>query len=342
MKNSLTYITRGCPRNCEYCDLRDAIGVGKELNTEEWKKAFAILKEMGIDFNLILGNETWLLRDRLLDIMKSNEVPYALYTTCPEPLFSTHKDKFFGSGVIDNLSCGIDYPPPYTKNTSLDDDSWLKSKDAWKGFTWIKEHFPDVDTQGTVTVHKGNYTHLPQLVQQLSEIGVFIGINFIHWNSDGKFDFFPSKEEIKDLLFEEEDLPKLREILDWVLEQKSLLQNPEFIKEDVKMLTGMGWHCQGDPIGGPTIDSDGRLRVCGYRKGIETQKFTIFDLPEKEEEWKEAVYTDAMECPGCSWSYPWMFKYWQENDKEMGKNVFVKHGGNAIDKDKWSKRNIEE
>jgi MoaA/NifB/PqqE/SkfB family radical SAM enzyme len=339
MKNSLTYLTRRCPRNCEYCALRDAKDIGPQLGIHKWIEAFKILKALGVEFNLILGNEPWLLGEGLLSILKHNQVPFALYTTCPEPTFSEYKHIFFESGYLDNLSCGIDYP--VEESIFVDDDSYRKSIDAWHGFKWIKKAYPEVDTQGTITIHKKNIRYAPKLVENLSKLGVFIGINFIHWNKDGLYDFFPKAEEIKDLLFTKADYKEVSYFLEAIFHiPNSLLQNPEFISQNPEMLLNMGWHCKGNPYGGPTIDADGHLRCCGYRRGTYTPKFTIFDLPEHLDVWEEAVHQDAMECPGCAWSYPWMTHYWANMNNELGKDVFIRHGGNHIPKDKWSKRII--
>lgn len=338
MMNALTYFTRSCPRKCKYCALRDGKGVGQQLSGAQWIKVFKIFKEMGVSFNLILGNETWLLGEELLTIFKENEVPYALYTTCPEPWWIKYREKFFDSGYIDNLSAGIDFPMLPHYHPMINDDSYKKSATALAGLRWFREHYPDFDCQGTVTVHKMNYEYLPELVKTLTDLGVFIGINFIHWDKDGKYDFFPKKEEIPELLFEREDLPKLRSVLDEVIAMDNLVQNIEMLKVPVADLTGMGWHCKGDPYGGPSVDADGTLRVCGYRKGEHTSKLKIWDLPKKRKEWEEAVWLDALACPGCFWSYPWMFAYWTEEDHEMGTKVFVKHAGRHIDKSKWKKR----
>jgi len=342
MLNALTYVTRRCPRKCEYCALRDAIDVGPELNNEQWIHAFEILKELGVEFNLILGNECWLLKDDLITIMSQNKVPYALYTTCPEPLFTNYRDKMFQ--VVDNLSCGVDWPLSYLlkkKEQDMSDDE-KKSLSAWRGFAWFKKHHPDMDCQGTITVSKKNALYVYDTVRELSELGVFVGINFIHWNSDGLFDFFPPRSVLKDWVFDDEyDKTMLVNVLNDVIQDPGRLQNPEMLQMDFDKMINMGWHCQGNPYGGPTIDADGSLRVCGYRKGKETSKFSIFDLPEKLEEWKKAVYTDAMNCPGCSWSYPWMFHYWEEKNGEMGNDVFVKHAGDHIPKKDWSERRIK-
>ena len=341
MMNSLTYLNRGCPRKCQYCTLRDAKGVGKELTPEQWIRAFEILHELGVDFNLILGNETWSLGEDLLTILTDNKITYAIYTTCPEPLFSRYRERFFDSGVIDNLSCGLDYPPLSIEHPLQDDDSYKKSMDAWKGLLWLKENYPDMDSQGNITAHKHNLKYIPALIDELSAHNIFSGVNFIHWNKDGGFDFFPAREVIKGMLFTEKDLPEIRRIISIVLEKPGLLQIPEILTIDPEILISMGWHCQGDPYGGPTIDADGTLRVCGYRKGTRTCKLTIFDLPKRLDDWKEAVYLDAMDCAGCHWTYPWMFKHWNTTDEEMGKIVFSKHAGTHIPKDKWSKRKIQ-
>lgn len=342
MKNALTYLTRKCPRGCAYCALRNAKGIGEELTEKQWVDAFTILNQMELDFNLILGNETWLLKESLIPIMKVNQVPYALYTTCMEPLFTQMRDMLFTTGGIDNLSCGFDYAPPYPDAHGLD-DSVKKSKDAWTGFQWVKSNYPTLDTQGTMTVHKKNYQELPSVIASLTALGVFIGVNFIHWDKDGGFDFFPGRDELRAFLFTDEDIPEVLSILQIVLQSPGNLQNPEFLQAVIQTpeLLQMQWHCGGDPYGGPTVDADGSLRCCGYRKGDETPKFSIFDLPEKHKEWKRAVFNDAMRCPGCFWSYSWMFHYWNTQDEEFGKKVFTKHAGKHIEKIHWTTRKIE-
>ncbi len=343
--NALTYLTRRCPRTCDYCRLRDSNLKGPELTTEQWIEAFAILKKIGVDFNLILGNETWLLGEELLKIMKTNEVPYALYTTCPESLFSKYRDLYFSSGVIDNLSCGVDYSYSFLqqkleKQGQFDTDMERKSYTAWQGLMWVRKQYPNVDCQGTMTISKDNFHLLPAVVKELQEIGVFCGVNFLHWNSDGNFDFFPDKKELVDYVLSYVDILRVKEVINNI-PYANFVQNYEMLKQPVEKLANMSWHCMGDPYGGPSIDSDGTLRCCGYRQGKETSKFSIFDLPEKFDEWRSAVFKDSFNCPGCFWSYPWMYRYWADNDSEFGKKVFVKHAGKHIDENSWSSRQIE-
>lgn len=344
MLNALTYLTRKCPRACDYCAIRDAKDVGPQLTAEQWILALKILEDLGVDFNLILGNETWLLGANLVEIMTHNKVPYALYTTCPEPLFSQHRDSVFK--VVDNLSCGVDWPLSYLeKKDELIEDSERKSLDAWRGFHWGKSNHPEMDTHGTITLHRKNLRFLPEIIDGLSDWGVFSAVNFLHWNSDGNFDFFPKKEELSDFAFPDdpEFVDMAKDVFAKVLERPGLLQNPEILTAPVEKMMSMGWHCNGDPYGGPTIDADGTLRLCGYRKGKETPKFTIFDLPRNLGAWREAVKTDAIDCPGCAWSYPWLYHYYQSiGDTTLGQAVFNRHAGKHIPKEKWARRRLEE
>ena len=320
IQNSCVYLTRRCPRKCSYCALRDAKDVGQELTISQWRKAFKILEKMGIEFNLILGNETWVLGEGLIDLLWDTKIKYALYTTCPPELFKKHRDKFFRSGAINNLSCGVDYP---SNALEIDDDSWKKSQDAWKGFEWLKKNYPKVDNQPTITLHRRNYRYLPEIVREATEKNLFVAFNPIHWDKDGKYDFFPSKERISDLIFQPQQYKELENILLKIKDNPGLLQLGDYIDfllEDMERIQ-MGWHCGGDPYGGPTIDSDGSLRLCGYRKGTRTPKFSIFDLPEKEQEWREAIRQDAEECPGCGWVYPWSANFWDKQEKE--RKVFI-------------------
>jgi MoaA/NifB/PqqE/SkfB family radical SAM enzyme len=336
-------MTRRCPRDCSYCGA-SKVSKGEELDWLDWIQVNDILKKMGVDFNLILGNETWLLGMKLERIMKSNQVPYALYTTCPPVLFERYKDYFF-TGSIDNLSCGIDYSHSYLLDKQLEqyDDMEMKSAHAWLGLSEVRKEYPHVDCQGTVTLHKQNYWQLPEIVKGLSELGIFVGVNVIHHNKDGKFDFFPEKEFLNDYLFEEVHIKDLKKIfLETTAIPNALIQNKEMLQPNlVRHMIRTDWHCNGDPYGGPTIDSDGSLRCCGYRKGERASQYTIFDLPKRLSGYLQAIFLDAKECPGCFWSYPWMYRYWQNRSDSFGKKVFINHAGLDIPVEQWSKRKVE-
>jgi MoaA/NifB/PqqE/SkfB family radical SAM enzyme len=357
--NALTYITRRCYFDCDYCNFKDS-SLGEELTPAEWIEAFKILHEIGVKFNLILGNESWIIGEPLIDIikcLKDREVSYALYTTCYKPLWHEKlggfRKKFFSSKIIDNLSCGVDYPyrelqrkAPKYSGIDLPNDMMEKSWLAFDAFRWIKKPggwwTSPIDCQGTITMHKGNAHMVLDIIRDLTALWVFSGLNIIHYNSDGKFDMFPRKEEMPDMAFSKADWGRVKyvfdEIKDWREDPNRLLllQNADIYDNMTFKKLDMGWHCKGDPYGGPTIDADGSLRCCGYRKGEDTPIFTIWDLadPKKEAKWKKAMKADADKCPGCCWSYPMMWDHHKDNPKRH--NVFSQHDGEHIPDDKVS------
>ena len=343
MKLACTYITRRCPRNCSYCDA-SKVRKEEELDWLDWVRVNGILRELGVSFNLILGNESWLLGKKLKRIMEVNTVPYALYTTAPPELFITYRDLYFRSGAIDNLSCGLDHSLSHLeKNHSSDIEK--KSINAWQAFEYVKEVYPHIDCQGTVTINKHNFKQLPEIVEDLSKMKVFIGVNMIHYNKDGKFDFFPNAFDLmqEGFLFNKNDSNDLREVFHkCYTNPDALIQNKEMLNPLlVDKMIDTNWHCRGNPYNGPTIDSDGSLRCCGYRKGERASQYHIFEMPKKFQFYLKAVEADALECPGCFWSYPWMAAYWKTRNIKFGKKVFVQHARPELSEDKWSKRKIE-
>jgi len=326
---SLTYMTRKCAYKCDYCTLvRNDMD---KMSPDDWIKAFAILNDMGVEFNLILGNEPWLLGDELPRIMETNQVPFAMYSACNPVLFERYRDKMFK--VIDNLSCGIDYPPDYlddlqSRLLTRPPDDVLKGINGWKAFKWTREFAPHVDVQGTVTVHNKNLHLVKHTVMELNAIGAHAGVNFVHYDKDGQFDFFPKFSDMLPYIIPESRFDEVEELLQWIRDTDCKVHNRESLTaHSAETLNRMGWHCNGDPYGGPTVDADGQLRVCGYRRGTETPKYHIFDLTDKtkKEKWKKAVYDDAMACPGCAWSCSMMYKHLTENDKANRQGVMINH-----------------
>jgi len=320
--NSVTFITHHCPRACAYCSIRHPKGVGSELSVAQWIEAFAILKKMGVTFNLIFGGEPWILGEKLLRIMQHNEVPYGLHTVCFEPLFrlfGRRWDRYFYT--IDNLLCEIDYSLSYLqgKDGKRLDHSERKALDAWKALSWIRKHYPATNIYATIIMHRRNLDHIPETSWMLSDLGIPHDISFLNWDMDGRYDRLPNAATMSDWMIPQDadNQCHVRKILDMIIEKPRMLQNSDMLRLPTTTLLGMGWHCRGDPYGGPTIDSDGTLRLCSLRRGARTPQFSIFDLPCAWDEWQEAVAADAAECPGCSWSHPWTYHYWKNSMNNM-------------------------
>jgi hypothetical protein len=337
MRNTCIYLTRKCPYDCSYCALKNTKLAGPELVSGQWCTVQNILRDLGVNFNLFLGNETWLLGQDLPKIVNTCGIPYALYTSCKPALFQQWALRHFQPAMfqygIDNLSCGCDYPRSMAETMKNEGDEYLKAYNAHRAFSATRLLFPDVDCQGTITISKKNIFHVVETINDLSAIGVDVGLNFVHADLDSNYDFFPSPEFLKHYLFSEEgycDIQNLGEELSKLKNHRvqNMADTIDLCLNSYKSVgsTNTCWHCNGDPYGGPSIDADGSLRCCGYRKGEFTSQMSIFDLTtnEKIKEWKNRVYQDSKKCPGCTWSYPRLFARYRDNEI-AGKQVFTNH-----------------
>lgn len=326
MKNyllSCIYLTRGCPMHCEYCSIRKTT-LERELSVPEWKRVFDIFKKLGCEFNLILGNETMMLEDGLVDIVKylhEQNTHYALYSTCPSELFDKLKEPLAKAG-LKNLSSGFD-------SLRRDDSIGIKSRRGFEGMLEMKKRIEGLDTQGTITLSKINLDEVVDLFRILTKNGIWGAVNSIHWDKDGKYDFFPPKEFLKDFIIDDREkfLALCGELKELAIKGEIMVQNPpEYFDALAKYGLDMSWHCTKPYI--ITVDADGQLRLCGYRRGTEVPKFSIFDLEDEKkfEEYKKVWKEESQKCPGCFWSYFWMAENFIFTDqKEYGTKVFQTH-----------------
>ena len=323
---SCIYLTRGCPHKCSYCAIRDSPLQRPELTTEEWIETFDILHSLGVDFHLILGNELLMRRDivQIIAYLSSTGVPYAFYTTCPPYLMKQYAQRLVDVG-LSNASCGIDVTSTAYWPKS---DMYVarKAEQGLNGLRWFRDNGVK-DLQGTITISKMNTGRIIEVIKMLTDEGMWCGANTIHWDVDGGFDFFPQKKKIEHLLLTQEEIDGDSEIIKSLyLAGELAIQNPpEFWNAWEEYGVNLNWHCSTPQI--ITVDADGSMRCCGYRKGTYSSAMHIFDLPNQLDNYWEAWQRDQRECPGCFWSYPWMAEHLlvKESDKGYGLEVFQAH-----------------
>jgi MoaA/NifB/PqqE/SkfB family radical SAM enzyme len=317
---SNVFMTRKCPRKCNYCNLRDASDLkGSELTIEEWREAFYILEDMGCEFIQIAGNEPLLFGDGLRDTLNSLEIPYAILSSAEPKLFEKNKHLFIGENCLKNYSVSLDYPISYfeSKDRKCLNEEERKSLESWEAALWIKENNPNVEVYGCMTFSKKNLAMLYENVVEMLENNIFPSLNLLHYNMDGEMGYLCDYKNVKDILIGKGEIPELKHQIELILsldDDVYLLDNARraYLKNlynSLDLLTEYFHHCGGEPFDGPTIDADGYLRCCAYRRGTRTPKFSIFDLQENINEWKRAVFYDALECPGCYWECNFIYKY---------------------------------
>jgi hypothetical protein len=170
-----------------------------------------------------------------------------------------------------------------------------------------------------------NVDHAEQLALYATRRGLWHGTNVLHWNKDGGYDFFPRKEYLIEMIATKEELSNFADrMIDLLLDGRIAEQNPLSYFKALKVYgADLSWHCSDFKI--ISVDADGRLRCCGYRRGKYCPEMFISDLPDKLDEYKERWEADMQNCPGCFWSYWWMAENAYENDEEMNKEMFKNH-----------------
>jgi len=323
---SCVYLTRFCPMKCDYCRLRDSKLTEPELDVAHWKLAFTELEELGCSFHLILGNEPLAVRG-IVDLIwwMGSRMPYAMYSSCSPGLFDSMKHSLAQAG-LKNLSCGCDILD-FSRDVRLGDME-IKSRRAFSALQEAKV-LGIPDRHGTLTVSRQTLGHALATVKQLTDKDIWVAINFLHWDKDGGFDFFPKAEEIPDLMFRESDRSwfedSILKIKDELIKGNIQVQNPpEYFDDAIKHGMDMSWHCKMPLI--YSVDADGRMRCCGYRRGTHSPKFSIFDVRKNFSDFVIANDQDRQDCPGCFWSYWWQADHFYETEqKEFGMGVFQFH-----------------
>lgn len=328
MKNqylmSSVFLTRRCPMHCAYCSLRDSKLVDKELTVKQWATAFEELDKVGCSFHLILGNEPLLLKG-LVDLVwwMRGRTPYAIYTSGYPLLIDKHLPALVEAG-LPNLSGGCD---KLITDRSPETDIERKSNYVFNALKRARG-LGVTDLQGTITLSKLNLDSVVDTITSLHEAGIWSGFNIIHYNTDGQFDFFPEKEAIKDLLFTEEDRPKLREVMGQIV---SMIKSGDYmIHPPAEYFQGipdqgvdLSWHCTHPLV--LSVDSDGKMRCCGYRRGTRSPNYSALKLSKCYEAFLADNAQDRKECPGCYWSCYWMAEYYFVKDPDFGIKVFQSH-----------------
>ena len=320
IRYSCIYLNRGCVRNCSYCYERNAPLRGKELTEPEWERVITHLDSLGIKFHLFLGND-FLLSDRPLKLVKflKGRTDYAFYSTMEPKLFNKYKDRLLPAGLY-NLSAGIDV-------LSGDGDIAAKSIDGLAALSWLKQQgIPDC--QGTITLGKHNLSQSEAVVKTLSDRGIFVGLNVVHWNKDGGFDFFPPREVIKDYMLQ--DTKELRDLIkNLIVGLKSseyLFQNPpEYLEAILTHGINLSWHCSQPLV--VSVDADSSLRVCGYRPGKWLPRYSVFDLGDRLplDKYAELWYEESSHCSGCCWSYYWQAQFTEQTNEYHKEQMFTIH-----------------
>jgi MoaA/NifB/PqqE/SkfB family radical SAM enzyme len=319
--NLFIYLTKACPYSCRYCKGSCAVEEVKEgsiKSVDFWIEQITRLERFGATHVIFGGKET-LLYPNIEELLKRCPLPYEIYSSAFPDLLRPFKY----IKHVPKINIGIDYD-----FDNLDGEiSHTQSKSFYAmqelAHLRTKKHKLHIDVRCVMSAY--NAHELPIVARKvLEELSAdSMTCDFIHADIDGGFDVFkkPDEWEVTDMLLKDKyRYDKVMKFLDVVYLQTMRYENPSYaslrylnlmyekgVLEFGKVgVTNDSWHCKGQTIDGFTIDCDGSMRLCPYRKGYHTCKKNIADIKTSDE--LATVWgmhrKDSKKCPGCTMSLP--------------------------------------
>ena len=299
---------RRCNLKCNYCGM--VTGKANTFPIERWKVGFEALKKLGCGFCAFYGAE-----------------PLKHFIDLPEIIQFVEdlgmKTTIITSGVVTNFYDKLDilYDHGLRSLTMSNDlltdglniSSRAKSKQYLDGLYYFKSKLDIRDVAAVTTLTRTNYNLLIPSIKLLSSQDIWTFYDFIHPDRGIPGTKCRNYPGIEKLLFTNDDLPKVIE----VLEQAEELRNSGYLvhsggpyfmdivrRSKGRVINKFAWHCayEEEFPAWLTIDCDGTVGICDdYKPPI---GFPFDEL----EKWQDnllltdtyAALTKA-QCSGCCW-----------------------------------------
>ena len=313
------FLTRNCNIKCGFCKLAEK-QFDAELTTKEWKNAFLTLDKIGIKTVKIMGGEPTYLDDleEILEFIgKNTNLKYALLSN--SLISDARLDSLVNAG-LQGYFASVDV----IKNADLSLD---QEKKANAGFdVLLKLKAKGVKLLGAnVVITSKNLQDIPETVSVLSNNGIWVNLcPVIHDNTQKSGRDWEYRKVVDETaLFKDEDIPKLKEVINKLLQLKKdgvrLAVPDSYLANMEKYGVNCSWQCTR--FSQLRIDADGALMLCNDIRGDVSKKYNIRTLTsDGYAEFKRAWTQErnAINCSGCYWSC----FYFAEENLRCGRHEF--------------------
>lgn len=185
------------------------------------------------------------------------------------------------------------------------------------------------DLHAAVVVTRKNVRSISSIIRSLSDFGIWTEPLCVEFSKSEWYDYAPTKEELKGVAFEPEDIPLLESCTrEWItlLETPGILlhSTKSYLQEFPRQASIQDWRdCV--PEACPSVDSDGYMRLCQRIGGFECRKIHAFEFATKDgyERFKIAAKKDKAEfCQGCFWDCGFTSAEFARGDVKDGQAKF--------------------
>jgi len=325
-RSASIYLNRACPRKCPACDV--VKGGFSTMCASRWMEAFDILRDRGVSFFLILGAEPLVYPRRdLLDLVSywsREDFEYGFYTAAPLSKFEELKRPLIESGLL-NWSSGCDFVPVVydeLKSEGKLSDLCIDLVENSEGGAELRKKAEDVlyamgemlslgisEAQLTITVYRSNIEFVPEMVQWMLDqfpSPLCVSLNYVNRGDIG-LDFASSGPSSDRFFLREEDATVFDE---FVSKMDGLGEEYwDRIQVPRSYLFDRGLPLTLDRRGSPhycpvSVECDGSMRLCGYRRGDGLDEWSVFDLADDDKflSFLQSWEFQATHCFGCGWN----------------------------------------
>jgi len=289
-------LTRRCNLNCPQCKITRNYPNSpyrlprKELDWKEWFEFITSLKQT--QFHTIYGGEP-LLYDGIEDLicsLNSKGIPYTIISN--GLLLDQLKVVPYGL----SLSCDGTW-------NNMDVSNKRRSEMAFELLPLWKQKGVK-DAVAVFTTNALNYKVVKDVVRHFSHHRVVTEVTLLDQPKSEYYDFADTWDNGNLIKIPEDEFNLLMDELSEMKRNGFLIHNNLEFFELAKMYGRTDNYICKEPWRVLTVDCDGSLRLCYRIKGLETPKYTIWDLMNgKDEEIKRAMMTDHKNlCRGCNWN----------------------------------------
>lgn len=288
-------ITRDCNMKCSYCNIQS--NKRKNLTLNEWKKASNIIKKLGIKDLVILGGEPTEY-EHLSELVEYITNELGINCSMTTNAYQNY-DK-----IIKVLHAGLKRLGVSVDSLNIKDSiSPLKCKNGLELINKLQVFNKDYILVDYVVLNKKNIDKIEKLISYMSRRNVHIYLLPFHYNNEGTYEHRKNKQRFA--FVSDEDIKLYSKYIDIIISMKKkgyLIDNSiEFLNESKKHIKNLDWKCNG--LSELRIDSDGKMVCCCDLVGTVNQKYTIFDLENRDvfEKFINDRNNDARKCKGCLW-----------------------------------------
>lgn len=318
------FLTRRCNLRCRGCNVVNHQSA-YEFSTDEWKKAFDIMKRYKVGFIVLFGGEPTLRDDlpELVEHLNKIEMPHTIITNGIRLLNDSRyynrilEAKPFGiSASVNHIDSTPEAKFGDQKKSNIGHDLLLK----------LKEDAPDVDLVANMAVTRENIRGLPDMVRYFTSWEIWSILSFFHVRPQRESMYWwyrgPVDEDNKDLVFRIGDEWMVSRVAQWFIDNYDglfLHNQKDYFKVWPNFGIKQNWHCSEWVC--PAVNPDGSLMACIDRPL--SKPLSIFDLPNRAGEIYQNFEEVISACPGCFWDHMYETnKYASESRAEIGKKKF--------------------